>query len=272
MSSINIRSRKSANIYRNSTLKAPAQRASLPINPDIIAYIQNVETIKDKDKEKEKSKDISKQSYQHKNSLPSQNQYERIINQKMKIKTQVKHTNFTEDMTYDKDKRFSAKKGLLYLLNKVSNGTFCPDIENYYKKMKETKMEEYKNKIRNDINNLTLGEDSDKKSRKKKGRDSSIKRLLNNLTEKSDNTENRINYNFKKSEKNKDMEELGIKKYEDDLDENDLIKLYDKKELKDNLFQINYNKEKLYKMKLKKENMKNNYNAKSNDNNNSNDK
>ena len=50
-------------------------------------------------------------------------------------------------MTFDKDKRFSAKKGLIYLLNNLSNGTFCPDIEEYFSKMKEAKMEEFKHKF-----------------------------------------------------------------------------------------------------------------------------
>ena len=78
----------------------------------------------------------------------------------------------------------------------------------------------------------------------------------------NNNEENRINYNFKKKEKNKEnnREEFGIKRYENDYDEDELIELYDKKEIKDNLFHINYNKEKLYKMKLKKENMQNNQN------------
>ena len=257
MSSVNIHSRKSPIIYRrNATTKENARRVSLPINPDIITYIQKVESVRDKDRDKDKSK----QSFQYKNSVPG-NQYGHIINQKIKIKSQEKDDEFTEDMTYDKDKRFSAKKGLLYLLNKVSGGTFCPDIENYFNKMKETRMEEFKTKIKNDLNNLNFTEDLDKKNKKRKGRDSSIKRLINNISEKVSNGENKINYNFKKSEKNKELEEeIGIKKYEDDLDENDLIKLYDKKEIKDNLFQIKKNKKKLYKMKLKRENMKNNNN------------
>ena len=54
-----------------------------------------------------------------------------------KIKYETSNPLFNEDMTYDKDKRFNAKKGLLFLLNNLSNGTFCPDIEDYFKKMKE---------------------------------------------------------------------------------------------------------------------------------------
>ena len=82
---------------------------------------------------------------------------------------------------------------------------------------------------------------------------------MNNLAENTDNNmgENRVNYNFKKKEKNnKDIkEDIGIKKYENDYDEKELINLYDKNQIKDNIFHLNYNKEKLNKMKLKKETM-----------------
>ena len=259
MSYINIQSRKGQKLNsitnQNNNVSNANRRSSLPINPEIINYIQKVQNDKDKDK--------SKQSYLHKNSLPSQ--YERIMNQK--IKFQASNPLFKEDMTTDKDKRFNAKKGLLFLLNKLSNGTFCPDIEEYFKKMKEKKVEEFKNKIDDDINNFNIMDEIDKKGRKKKSRDSSIKRLINSMTENEINKSgdnNKINYNFKKKESNNDIsEDIGIKKYEDDFDENELANLYGKKELRDNLFHINYNKEKLYKMKLKKESMQNN---KENDN------
>ena len=51
--------------------------------------------------------------------------------------------------------------------------------------------------------------------------------------------------------------EIGIKKYENDYDADDLLNLYDKKEIKDNTFQINYNREKMIRMKIKKENKNN---------------
>ena len=227
------------------------RRESISINPDIINYIQKIQNDEDKDK--------SRQNLQHKNSIPSQ--YERLISQKIKFNVISKNQIFSEDMTFDKDKRFTAKKGLLLLLNNISKGTFCPDIEEYFKKKKEQKVEEFRNKIKDDINTFNI---MDKKGKKKKAKDSSIKKLLNSMAENSgnNNEENRINYNFKKKEKNKEnnREEFGIKRYENDYDEDELIELYDKKEIKDNLFHINYNKEKLYKMKLKKENMQNNQN------------
>ena len=225
---------------------------SIPINPDIINYIQKIQNDKDKDKQR--------QNFQHINSIPVQ--YDRLINQKIKFNEISQNQIFSEDMTFDKDKRFTAKKGLLLLLNNISKGTFCPDIEEYFKKMKKKKLEEYKSKIKNDINAFNNMEE---KGKKKKAGDSSIKRLLNNMKENNENNngENRINYNFKKKEKNKEnnREDIGIKKYENDYDEDELFDLYDRKDIKDNLFHINYNKEKLYKMKLRKEiNMQNNEN------------
>ena len=140
--SISIQSRKGQKLSgQNLYFQTSKRRSSLAINPDIINYIQKVQKDQDKDK--------SKQSEQNKNSNP--NQYERMMTQK--IKKQTVNPVFKEDMTADKDKRFNAKKGLLFLLNNLSKGTFCPDIEEYFKKMKEKKVQEFKNKINDDINN-----------------------------------------------------------------------------------------------------------------------
>ena len=175
MSFINIHSRKGQKLNsispkKNINTNANAHRhSSIPINPEIINYIQIVQSDKDNDK--------SKQTYTHKNSIPSS--YERMINKKI-TKFQTAPL-LNEDITNDKDKRFTAKKGLLYLLNNLSNGTFCPDIEDYFKKMKEKKVEEFRDKIDNDLNNFNIMDEIDRRGRKKKTRDSSIKRLLNTL-------------------------------------------------------------------------------------------
>ena len=214
-----------------------------PINPEILNYIQKVQN------DNEKTKIIN----QTKTNVPIQ--VERIITNKL-INTN-NYQGLNEDMTFDKDKRFAAKKGLLYLLNNLSNGTFCPDIEEYFSKMKEAKMEEFKHKYRLLDSNIRSGEDSDgkKKSGRRRNRESSINRLINNIGKNMGNNqmnENNKNY-FRKNLEN-DGEEIGIKKYENDYNADDLLYLYDKKEIKDNTFQINYNKEKLIRMKLKKEN------------------
>ncbi len=47
-----------------------------------------------------------------------------------------------ENCTIDYEKKNKAKKCLLYLLNIKSNGRFCPEIVDYFKKMKDTKIKE----------------------------------------------------------------------------------------------------------------------------------
>ena len=147
MSFPNIHSRKGIKIKKAQTQK---QEAS-PINPEILTYIQKVQN------DNEKSKNIN----QNKNNVPIQ--VERIITNKL-INTN-NYQGLNEDMTFDKDKRFAAKKGLLYLLNNLSNGTFCPDIEEYFSKMKEAKMEEFKHKSRLLESNIRSGDDSDGKKK-----------------------------------------------------------------------------------------------------------
>ena len=239
---VNIHSRKGMRIKKNQGI----HQETSPINPEILTYIQRVQN------DNEKAKILS----QTKNSMPIQ--VERIITNKLMNANGA--PGLSEDMTYDKDKRFAAKKGLLFLLNNLSNGTFCPDIEEYFSKMKEAKMEEFKHKSKLIDSNQRSGDDGSdgkkKSASRKKNREPTIKRILNNLGNDIQNTpvpEAKKNY-FRKNV-NKDMggEELGIKKYENDYDAEDLINLYDKKEIKDNTFQINYNKEKLFKMKLRNE-------------------
>ena len=239
----NIHSRKGIKMKKVQSQK----QETSPINPEILTYIQKVQN------DNEKNKIIT----QTKNNVPIQ--VERIITNKLINTTNYQGLN--EDMTFDKDKRFTAKKGLLYLLNNLSNGTFCPDIEEYFSKMKEAKMEEFKHKSRLMESNIRSGDDSEgkKKSGRRKNRETSIKRIINNIENNIENnqaTENKKNY-FRKNLEHDTAEEIGIKKYENDYDADDLLNLYDKKEIKDNTFQINYNKEKLIRMKLKNENKNN---------------
>ena len=239
----NIHSRKGTKMKKVQSQK----QETSPINPEILTYIQKVQN------DNEKNKIIT----QTKNNVPIQ--VERIITNKLINTTNYQGLN--EDMTFDKDKRFAAKKGLLYLLNNLSNGTFCPDIEEYFSKMKEAKMEEFKHKSRLMESNIRSGDDSEgkKKSGRRKNRETSIKRIINNIENNIENnqaTENKKNY-FRKNLEHDTAEEIGIKKYENDYDADDLLNLYDKKEIKDNTFQINYNKEKLIRMKLKNENKNN---------------
>ena len=206
-----------------------------PINPDIIKYIQKVQNDKDKVK-------VINQS---KSQMPIQ--VERILTNKLiNTKTQP---NLNDNITHEKDKRLAAKKGLLFLLNNLSKGTFCPEIDEYFINMKEAKIEELRKKSKLKEYKGISGEDI-------KGE--KIKQF--NLVKKSPYKENNLGENIKflnKNENNENNSEInqkfGLKKYNNDYDAEDLINFYDKNQIRDNTFQINYSKEKKYKMKLKNE-------------------
>ena len=231
---------KSRKIHNKDTDK---DKDIIHINPDILTYIQKVQN----DKDKIKRISITK------NQMSSQ--VERILTNKLLNANTSSGLN--EDMTFDKEKRLSAKKGLLYLLNTLSNGTFCPDIEEYFTKMKDAKVEELRKKAKlleysKDTSEKDLKGDNAKKYNLMKK--SSSKELSSNNNENNNEEKSMNPFKLNKEKKSEINEKYGLKKYDKDLDAEDLINLYDKKELKDNTFQINYNKEKRFKMKLKKEN------------------
>jgi hypothetical protein len=217
-----------------------------PINIDILTYIQKVQNDNNK----------AKMLNQSKNQMPIQ--VERILTNKLIGGNDS--TGLNEDMTYEKDKRFTAKKGLLYLLNNLSNGTFCPDIEEYFAKMKEAKIEELKHKKNALENNKIVNDDNLENNSIKKY--NLIKKTTKDFSPSQENIFDSSKNMRVIENKNKNSavinEKFGLKKYDKDYDADDLINLYDKNEIKDNTFQINYNKEKRYKMKLKMENKSNN--------------
>ena len=223
------------------------------INPEILTYIQKVQN----DNEKVKMLNQTKASAQ----------VERILTNKL-INSNG-YPNLNEDMTIDKDKKSTAKKGLLYLLNNLSGGTFCPEIEVYFNQMKDIKKTELKHRGKilesnqKNANNNEGGEETGVlKLRNKNEKDSKLKKFR---IDKNDDVNNSVlKKNYRKNlvdEDSDDKEEIkkeinkeyGLKKYEKDYDADYLINLYDKNEIKDNTFTINYNKEKLVKMKFQKE-------------------
>ena len=237
----NIHSRKGIKVKKVQSQK----KESSPINPEILTYIQKVQN------DNEKSKILT----QTKNNMPIQ--VERIITNKL-INTN-NYQGLNEDMTFDKDTRFAAKKGLLYLLNNLSKGTFCPDIDEYFAKMKEAKMEEFRKKPKL----LDYRSEDELRGDKKKQynllkKSPKIESSLNNEREKSlDEISKNVNIRTNKIDKGKYSEineKFGLKKYNKDYDAEDLLNLYDENEIKDNTFQINYNKEKKFKMKIKHKN------------------
>ena len=226
---------------KKSTKEHSPSKEINPIKPEIINYIQKLQG------DTEKVKNIN----QSKSQIPKQ--VERIILNKL---INPNYNALNEDMTFDKDKRFTAKKGLLYLLNNLSKGTFCPDIDEYFAKMKEAKMEDFRKKPKL----LDYRSEDELRGDKKKQynllkKSPKIESSLNNEREKSvDEISKNVNIRPNKIDKGKYSEineKFGLKKYNNDYDAEDLLNLYDENEIKDNTFQINYNKEKKFKMKIK---------------------
>ena len=239
--SFNLRSKKRLKTKNTNN----AIRDIDPINPDIINYIQKVQN------DKEKVKAIN----QSKNQMPTH--VERVLTNKL-INTKI-HPNLNDNITKERDKRLAAKKGLLFLLNNLSKGTFCPDIDEYFINMKEAKIEELRKKSKlKEFKNIS---DEEIKAEKIKQFN-----LLKKSTNKENyvyntNKENNLGENIKFSNKNENNDNnseinqiFGLKKYNNDYDAEDLINFYDKNQIKDNTFQINYSKEKKYKMTLTNKN------------------
>ena len=189
------------------------------INPDIFSYIQRLQNNKNK----------VKVLNQNKNQMPTQ--VERILTNKLHNSNGF--SGLKEDIPYDKEKKIAAKKGLLLLLNIMSHGTFCPDIEDYFSKMKDAKIEELRKQSKINEHNLII--------KKLSNRDLSSIITKTNIDEKKKNSLiNKFKSNLgKKSEIN---EKYGFKKYDNDSDAEDMIYLYSKKDIKENSFQINIKK------------------------------
>ena len=73
-------------------------------------------------------------------------------------KNEKMNNSLYEDCKIEYEKKNKAKRCLLFLLNKKSNGTFCPQIIDYFKKVKESKSKNKdknkKSKEANELNQL----------------------------------------------------------------------------------------------------------------------
>lgn len=76
-----------------------------------------------------------------------------------------KKCGLTENIKDDFELKNKARKGLLYILNKMSNGKSCPEIKNYFKEMKSPVHETLREKR---ISNFNLNEYEGRKSLIKK--------------------------------------------------------------------------------------------------------
>ena len=170
------------------------------IDPTIITYISKVHH------EKERPRKIA-----------SVNEFE---NKDLNI-----NNGLNDNIHVDTDKKSKARRSLLYLLNVMSGGTFCPEINSYFNELREMKIKEnQENKENKEEPKL------EKEGTNTSGKEFSIKnpikriqtlrdQLLNNNKQSQNNTE-RFNYHFKKREKDNEMEKI------DEKDENLQMKTY----------------------------------------------
>ena len=223
------------------------------INPELLTYITRVQTERDK-------------------ALNNNNKRTYInIEQVLDKKYAGLNSVMNENINFDKVKRSQAKKGLLYLLNNLSNGSFCPEINVYFEEMKELKLSE----MRNNYKQLMNKTNSDKslnfeKSNPNSPNGKTIKKVEFENKEKGKEEQNTNNIlqnlnianntrteghfqSFKKRKNSFDMEKKefnGFKEYKDDYNQQDLENLYPSNELNDDVWKFNLNKEKKAKMKI----------------------
>ena len=127
------------------------------INPELLTYITRVQTERDK-----ALNNTNKRNYIN---------IEQVLDKKYAGLNSV----MNENINFDKVKRSQAKKGLLFLLNNLSGGTFCPEINVYFDEMKELKLSEMRNNYKQLMNKTNsdkslnfdrINSDNDKKEKK----------------------------------------------------------------------------------------------------------
>ena len=145
------------------------------IDPSLLTYIQKIH------QEKHKSRKVI-----------SMNDEEKEI---------LLNNGLNDNIHVDRDKKSKARRSLLYLLNIMSEGTFCPEINNYFDELRELKIKEENNKDNtkefkeeNKIENKTGNEFGIKNPIK---RIQSLREQLLNNKPMSNNSE-KYNFHFKK--------------------------------------------------------------------------
>ena len=214
---------KNATILSTESQKSGKKQGIINyIDPTIITYISKVHH------EKERPRKIA--------SLNELDNKESNIN-----------NGLNDNIHVDTDKKSKARRSLLYLLNIMSGGTFCPEINTYFKELREMKIKEnQENKENKDLPKLEK-EEINHANNKEFSIKNPIKRiqslreqLLNNNKQSQNNTE-RFNYHFKKREKenenekiNEKDENLQIKTYTNDFGLKDFENYYSVEEIEKN--------------------------------------
>ena len=233
---------KNATILSTESQKSGKKQGIINyIDPTIITYISKVHH------EKERPRKIA--------SLNELDNKESNIN-----------NGLNDNIHVDTDKKSKARRSLLYLLNIMSGGTFCPEINSYFNELREMKIKENQEKKENkdlpklekeEINHANNKEFSIKNPIKRI--QSLREQLLNNNKQSQNNTE-RFNYHFKKREKENENEKINekdeniqMKTYTSDFGLKDFENYYSVEEIEKNTqtkFSFTLNKQTQARMKL----------------------
>ena len=167
-----------------------------------------------------------------------------------------------DNIHVDADKKYKARRSLLYLLNIMSGGTFCPEINEHFRKEREKKNEKNENNNVNNNNNLPNNNITNTKPdiliKNPITRLKSLKnQLLSNANVNNKNLQERFQYNFKKRDnkkiEEKDEEENITKNFEKDIGLKEYEKYYSIEEIENiSLNKFKFNKQALARKKLNK--------------------
>ena len=182
------------------------------------------------------------------------------------------NNGLNDNIHVDTDKKSKARRSFLYLLNVMSGGTFCPEINNYFNELREMKNKENQEnkenkeepKLEKGLTN-TSGKDFSIKNPIK--RIQTLRDQLLNTPKQNQNPSERFNYHFKKREKDNEIEKidekdenLQMKTYTSDFGLKDFENYYSVEEIEKNTqtkFSFTLNKQTQARMKLFKKDEEN---------------
>ena len=153
------------------------------INPGVLNFFKKIQVSKNN---QTKNKNYKKQSL-------SENICGSLINQEFQ-------KNYLEEN--DKEIKLGAQKGLLYLLHNLSKGSFFPEINDFFDKMKDIKLEELRleSKSKNIINNYSNSNNTFKTTRIEEEQNSESEKIKD-IQNKNDTVISQI-----QNDENKDYE------------------------------------------------------------------
>jgi hypothetical protein len=222
------------------------------IDPTLLNYITRLQNEKDKPRRMQTLNDINSSGEQGSSLFNGLN----------------------DNIHVDADKKYKARRSLLYLLNVMSGGTFCPEINEHFRKEREKKNEKNENNNTNNNNiptNTITSTKPDILIKNPITRLKSLKnQLLSNANVNNKNLQERFQYNFKKRDnkkiEEKDEEENITKNFEKDIGLKEYEKYYSIEEIENtSLNKFKFNKQALARKKLnKKEILKKNKNIRDN--------